>query len=482
LKVFLGNSPWKKPGFYGVRAGSRWPHFEKEGIRYMPFPFYLAYATAMLEQEGIDCKLLDGIAEDISDEEFYARISDFQPDIIVTEVSTSSIDRDLEVGKELADRFPNSKKVFVGPHINMYEPAFLVKYNFVDFCIQGEYEQVLRNLVISIRDGKDYSGILGLVFRSPIDDKPIANPRAPLISDLDILPFPNRKQLPMHKYHDCPGGIPEPSLQIWASRGCPYQCIFCAWPQIMYGSNKYRTRSPKLVVDEIELCVKEYGIKSIYFDDDTFNIGKKRILELCDEMKKRGLNLPWAVMARADTADEEMLIAMKSAGLIAIKYGVESGNQDIVNACKKNLELKKVEQVVKITKKLGINMHLTFTFGLPGETWDTVKETIRFAKKLNPDTVQFSITTPFPGSSYFEELDKKGWLISKNYTEYDGYNIAVIRTEHLDNKALESALKLACKEWDKHKMIRSFLHTKYIKKALLHPIKGYKKAIDLLRA
>lgn len=472
MKVFLGNSPWNKPDLYGVRAGSRWPHFERCGDPYMPFPFYMAYATAVLEKEGHEVLLVDGVAERISDDEFFKRVEDFSPGLALLEVSTPSIGKDLQDAERLKKALGKDVPVvFAGPHIEMYRPDFLEKVPMVDFVLMGEYEYTLRELVDKLANGKDPSDTLGVLCRMP-DGSVKENPRRPLIENIDELPWPARHHLPMDSYHDCPGGIPCPSLQMWASRGCPFKCIFCAWPQIMYNGSKYRVRDPKDVVNEIEHCVKKYGMKSIYFDDDTFNIGKKRIISICEELTSRNLNLPWAVMARADTADFEMLKAMKQAGLQSIKYGVESASQKLVDACGKALDLKKVEETVKITRKLGINFHLTFTFGLPGETWDTVHQTIRYAKKLSPDSIQFSIVTPFPGSSYFDILEKKGYLKSKDWTQYDGSNMAVVRTDDMTSEELEQALQMAHREWEKHKFRRTFFQGKFLKKGLLHPLKA----------
>ena len=454
LKVFLGNAPWLKPGYYGVRAGSRWPHFERQGDLYMPFPFYLAYTTAILEKENVPCKLVDGVAERISLDDFHQRMNDFQPDVVVLEVSTPSMELDLKIAGKVKKELPQSTVVFAGPNVEMYEAAFLENAPHTDVCAIGEYDYTIRDLVRALSEGRDLSTVQGIVYRDS-EGKPATTGRRPLIENLDELPWPARHHLPMMNYHDVPGGIPCPSLQMWASRGCPYQCIFCAWPQIMYGGSKYRVRDPKDVVAEIAWCKKEYGFKSFYFDDDTFNIGKQRIMKLCEHIRAAGLNMPWAVMARADQADREMLQAMKDAGLWSIKYGVESGSQALVDACRKKLDLAKVEETVRITRELGLNFHLTFTFGLPGENWDTVHQTIRFAKRMSPDTLQFSIVTPFPGSSYFGELDKKGYLLTKDWNKYDGYNTAVIRTDQMTARDLEKALRMAERSWERQKLLRA---------------------------
>ena len=456
MRVFLGNAPWKKNGHYGVRAGSRWPHFERDESRYMPFPFQLAYAAALLEQDGINVLLVDGIGERMSDGEFLERIRLYGPDLVLLEVSTISIDVDMRFVRE-ARRIigPGCKIALCGLHAFMREPRFFDENPDVDFALVGEYEFTLLGLAKALESGGNLSGVPGLLYRAG-DGKVEINPPRPLVDDVDCFPWPSRHFLPMDKYHDDPWQcLPEPCVQMWATRGCPFNCIFCCWPQIMYGSNKYRMRDPMKVVDEMEWLVKEKGFKSVYFDDDTFNINKRFVLAICSEIKKRKLNVPWAIMARADTMDREMLIALREAGLVALKYGVESASQRIVDGIGKKLDLKKVKKVVKMTRKMGIKYHLTFMFGLPGETKRTMRKNIRMALKLDPDSVQFSIATPFPGSRYFNMLDEKGYILSRNWEEYDGYNTAVIRTEKLSARDLEEGRWRAVEAWNEHVKKRS---------------------------
>ncbi len=468
LKVFLGNGPWLKEGFYGVRAGSRWPHLEEEGSRYLPFPFYLAYAAALLGQEGYAYRIVDGVAERIHEDEFIQRAASFQPDLVILEVSTASLDTDLRQVHRIKEQCPQAKICLCGIHLDMYRTEFLEAHPEVDFVLKGEYDLAVLRLAQALERGDELSAVPNLVYRDESGEY-CENQRGEVIKDLDSLPWPAREQLPMMNYYDLPGGIPEPSLQMWSSRGCPFKCIFCAWPQIMYGNNQYRTRDPVDVVDEIEAMVKQYGFRSFYFDDDTFNIGKKRLLTLCEELKRRDLKLPWAAMARADTSDRETLEAMKSAGLKGIKYGVESGSQELVDAADKSLDLEKVEEAVRYTRELGIHQHLTFSFGLPGETWETVRKTINFAKRLNPETVQFSIMTPFPGSTFYQMLEEDGKLLTQDWSKYDGCNESVLRTNALTGRDLEKALRMAYNEWDWHKMTRPFKDVRQLRRVLSRP-------------
>ncbi len=221
--------------------------------------------------------------------------------------------------------------------------------------------------------------------------------------------------------------------------------------QVMYQGRHYRFRRVKDVADEMEVLVRQKGFRSVYFDDDTFNIGKERMLDLCREFKSRGLDrVPWAIMARPDLMDKEILTRMKEAGLWAVKYGVESASQALVDRIGKQMDLDAAARMIVFTKKLGIKVHLTFTFGLPGETWKTIDETIAWARKLDPFSLQFSITTPFPGTAYHKALEEKGFIVSRDFSSYDGNFRSVIRTESLSPEDLTAARAGAIRIWQEH--------------------------------
>ncbi|MCM8784115.1 MAG: radical SAM protein, partial [Candidatus Omnitrophica bacterium] len=307
----------------------------------------------------------------------------------------------------------------------------------------------------SIKENLSFQNILGLIYRS--DGEVKINPPRPLIKDLDSLPWPLRESLPMEVYIDAPGEMPLPSVQMWSSRGCIFKCLFCLWPSLMYQGNIFRTRNPIKVVEEMEYLVKEMGFRSIYFDDDTFNIGKERVLEICNQIKKRKLNIPWAIMARPDLMDKEELFALKKSGVWAIKYGVESGEQKLLDKIGKNMNLQKAIEMIRLTKKLGIKSHLTFMFGLPGETIESVKKTIELAVELAPFSLQFSLVTPFPGTILFEGCERAGKIISYDWREYDGNYNCVINTENLTYRKIEEFKNLALQIWrDYQKGILSY--------------------------
>ncbi|MCX5702393.1 MAG: radical SAM protein, partial [Candidatus Omnitrophica bacterium] len=380
LKVLLLNLPWQREGKWGVRAGSRWPHIKddlEEGS-YLPFPFFKAYSVSLLRKHDFDAYLIDAIAEKIPEDKITDCIDHISPDLLVVETSTPSLNYDLSLLEKIGNK--NFQICLCGPDMNIRNPEFLKNYKFIDYILYGEYEYSLLNLVKNLSRHKGLADINGLIYREGYDIK--VNPPAALIN-LDTLPWPLREELPMHQYLDTPGRIPRPSVQMLASRGCPFGCNFCLWPQVMYHGRKYRFRDVIDTVDEMEYLVTRMGFKSVYFDDDTFNVGKERMLKLCQEIRNRGLErIPWAIMARADLMDEEILTQMKRSGLAAVKYGVESATQKLVNKCGKNMDLKKVEKMILFTKALDLRTHLTFTFGLPGETKSTINRTIDYARKL----------------------------------------------------------------------------------------------------
>ena len=454
LRVLLANMPWEKEGCWGVRAGSRWPHIkDKSEGNYLPFPFFLAYAGSLLKENGAKVKLIDALALEMPEGEFLCKVDEFQPDLLVAEVSTVSLEDDLKLLKKLPKEIST---VICGPDINIRTPEFLRQHKFIDYVLAGEYEHTLLDLVQHLSRDKDLKKVPGLIYREKEEIK--VNDCRPLIN-LDSLPWPLREGLPMEKYWDLPGNIPFPSVQMLASRGCPFRCIFCLWPQVMYQGNHYRARDPIRVADEMEYLVKIIGVKSVYFDDDTWNIGRERILEFCNELRRRNLqNFPWAIMARPDLMDEKLLENLKTSGLWAVKYGVESGVQELVDNANKNMDLKKSKKMIEFTKDLGIKVHLTFTFGLPGETKETIERTIDYALKLNPDSVQFSIVTPFPGTDYFDTLNKMGNIITKNWSDYDGNYKSVMKLDSLTSQDLEKAKRMAYVLWgEEQRKKRGFL-------------------------
>ncbi len=447
MKVLLGNAPWYREGYYGVRAGSRWPHFERNDARYYPYPFFMGYAASLLEREGFAVRLLDGVVEKMTEDAFLARIVTENPDLVFLEVSTPSWEVDERVVRRIREAHVDAPIVLGGIHAFMFDRSFFVAHPEVMATIRGEYELALLDIAVRLREGRDVGGIPGVVWRRGEDV--VVEGERPLLADLDVLPWPHRSQLPMERYIDGLLELPQPCLQMWASRGCPFRCTFCAWPQIMYRPGTYRARSPEAVVEEMVAEARGKGFASVYFDDDVFNVGDRRMRRFVELLRRVGWELPWGMMARADTCGEAIYEELRSVGLVVAKFGVESADQAIVHRCGKHLDLARVRGAVAACKAAGIRTHLTFMFGLPGETAETARRTIDLALELAPDTVQFSLATPFPGSAFYDELERGGYLVSTDWSLYDGYSRSVVRTDALDSSELEEILRVAYEEWER---------------------------------
>ena len=435
MRICLTNPTWRQDGERGIRAGCRVPNTIRSGQHtFVPFPFTLAYAMSRLEADGIPAMIIDGVGEDLEQKDYFQRIAAFAPDLIVNEMATQSHKLDIEVAAKLKE-LTGAKIAVCGPHPTAIANEIL-GHPFIDFVLLGEYEQTLSDLARALMDGQPLSEVQGLAYRLR-SGQPSIGTRRELISDLDSLPWPHRESLPLGRYSV--GGFPAPVLYMYGSRGCPYLCTFCSWPQ-WFGSGSYRVRSPRSVVDEIEYAQKRWGpFRSIYFDDDTFNIGKLRMQTMADEFKRRSLQIPWGCNARADLFDEEMMQRLADAGLFTIRIGVESADPEVLKRTRKNLDLSTVTQCIELAHRFGVKVHVTFTIGLSGESWESVRRTASFAKSLAADSIAFTVTTPFPGTAYYDEAVRDGYLATRQWEHFNVISNSVVRTATMSREDILKA-------------------------------------------
>lgn len=423
---------------------------ERADSPYMPFPFLLGYSAAVLEQEGIDVAVIDACAEKLDREAFLQRVAKEAPDVVMAEVSTPSLHEDLETIRALREDLRwKGDLILGGLHKPLYDGAFLDENPHVDATLVGEFDWSLVRWVRARERGERSTALPGILHRGP-DGVIVDGGRLPSQQGLDQLPWPARHLFPMRHYHDRPGGIPAPSVQMWASRGCSFTCSFCAWPQILYADNLYRTRSAANVADEVEALLSQ-GYGSYYFDDDTFNLGKRRTQQLADEFRRRGFRTPWGFMGRADTCDVDQFGALVETGLQAVKFGVESADTGRLKQIGKNLDVDKVRRAVAGVKSMGVKVHLTFMFGLPGETLETMQRTLDLAYELDPDSAQFTIAVPFPGSRLHSELADQGRLTDIDWANLDGYRTGVVRTDALEAEQIVSFVHAVHRRWTSRK-------------------------------
>ena len=424
MKVLVTNPPWPGPG-YGARSDVRWPH--RRSDKYLEYPIYLAYLVAVLEEAGIDVHFIDGVADDLSVQAFVDKAKKIGPDIIAMECSTPSILKDLHTAKKLKEEIEDTFIVLMGSHPTYFHREILSENKFVDAIARGEFDLTIRDLALALQEAKQQlQHVDGISYREGEIVK--INKDRSLIQDLDSLPFPARHIVKSDSYREAVF-TGKNCTTIVSSRGCPHQCIFCLWPRTMYGK-KFRRRSPVNVVDEIQHVVDEYGVDEIYFDDDCLTLDKNRLLKICEEIVRRNIDVKWMCQARVDNVDLEILEAMKKAGCHYIKYGVESGSQDLLDAMKKGITLDEVRKAFKATKKVGIKTQAFFIFGLPWETPETVEQTIEFAKEIKPDSAQFAVVIPHPGTELYDLCLQKGWLKYESWEDFDCRK-ALIETDNL---------------------------------------------------
>ncbi|MFH1257098.1 MAG: radical SAM protein [Candidatus Diapherotrites archaeon] len=416
-------------------------------------PIMLAYAAAVCIEEKHKVDLIDAPALELGKAKTVERVKQFKPELIVMLTSTGSVQSDGLLALELKELLPKALMVAVGVHATAVPDDTLQKG--FDAVARGEYEYTVRDLAA----GKKLKDVLGLSYKK--GESTIHNTQRPLIKNLDELPFPARHLLPNEKYYSAI--YKNPFTFILAGRGCPHQCIFCATPQIM-NDRRYRMRSPENVVAELEHIKKNFPkLKSVLFNDDTLNVNKKHLAELCNLITERKVNLPWAAYSRVDTIDGESAMLMKKAGCFLVKVGFESGVDTILQNMKKgtNATTKQALKAAEIFRKSGIQVHGTFVFGMPGETKETMKQTVEFAKKLDIDFVQFSVAQPYPGTEFFAYLKKNSYLRFENWAEYldeEGCIHPIFEYPHLKADEMEKQLHSAYKSY--------YLRPKYVLKAI----------------
>lgn len=461
------------PFLENYSRASRSPAVTKGGTLY--YPLWLAYATGVMEKEGHEVKLIDAPAENISLGNTLEIIEKFKPKLVVIDTSTASVHSDVKVLKKIKEKH-SCFCVLVGTHVSVLSGQVLRMSDKIDAIARHEYDYILRDLAKELKNEKpNLRNVKGLSFME--NKKLIHNMDAPFIQNLDEIPFVSevyKKHLKIENYFYAANLYPE--ITIVAGRGCNFRCVFCLMPQTMTGRS-YRTRSIENVVSEFEYIKKTFPqVKEIFLEDDTFTADKQRVRELCNEMIKRKINITWSTNARADV-DFETLKKMKQAGCRLLCVGFESGNQKILNNIKKGTKLETIRQFMKDTKKAKVLVHGCFMLGNKGETKETIAETVKFAKELDPDTAQFFPIMVYPGTEAYDYFKNRGFLLSEDYTKWldkEGMHNCMISRPWLTNKELVKLCNNARMEF--------YMRPKYIFQKIVQAIRHPKEIPRLFKA
>lgn len=410
MRVHLINPP--SPGEFGFTREGRC--MQKEGVWTTTWPpISLTQTAAFLRGHGHEVRVNDCSVEGVDTEKLKGILADFKPQLLVMNSTTPSLNFDLTIPPLARSVLPEVKVAAFGIHVGTLPDETFAQAPDLDYVIRGEPEATITELADSLQNGGKVDGVTGLSYRNNGSIQHGAD--RGFIPHLDEMPFPAWDLIDLNNYKLPFSG--RPFLMVTTARGCPYDCVYCV-AQSYYG-RKIRARKPARIVDELEHLQEKYGVRDFFFWSESFTIIKAAIKELCREILRRGLKIRWVCNSRVDNIDLELLELMKKAGCWMISYGVESGDQAILDAIKKGITVEQVRQAIRLTRKVGFQIAGHFVLGLPGESLESLRMTYKFACSLDLDYAQFYCASPWPGSEFYTMAVKEGWLASTNWDEYE---------------------------------------------------------------
>lgn len=419
-----------------------------------PNPFLgLSYIAAVLERERINVNILDTLAEGIhnkqklhngrirvglSEKEIIERLKIFSPMIVGISCAYTAHDKDVKDIARLIKNFNEKIIVVVGGAHASSNPNFVLEDNNIDIVVKGEGELTFLELVKKIKERVDYKNIIGIIYKS--DGKIIFNNDREYVKDLDTLPFPARHMLPMHIYnnyyrYNIHYNMRSNFTTMITSRGCPGNCVYCAVKTVW--GRKWRGRSAKNIVDEIEFLNKTYGIGEIAFLDDSISVNKSRLMDICEELIKRKVDIKWSTPNGIAIwlLDKKLIRTMKKAGCYRLTFGLESGNKRTLNEfIGKNYDYEKAKELIKYAHRNGLWTIGTFIIGFPNEQLNSIKDTIDFAINTHLDFAVFYTATPFPGTRLYEIYNELGLKVNSDVSQFiGGCNTLYFTADELNN-------------------------------------------------
>lgn len=450
MKIILLNPPFLDK----YSKSSRSPAVTKSGTIY--FPLWLSYAAGVLDQAGYDLKLIDAPAKCLTRNDTLKMISDYSPNLIVIDTSTPSINSDLEFAKRIKSELPNCKVCLVGTHVSACVSEILPqKASFIDYIARHEYDYTIPELAETIQNKRKIEDVLGISYCH--NGNLVENPDRPFIENLDELPFVSdvyNKYLNIKDYFYA--HVSFPTISIFSSRGCPSKCFYCMYSQVMFGKH-YRKRSAQNLFDEcVSIAQKFPEVKEILIDDDNFSVDEDSVQKFCKLMIESKLKLKWVVQCRVNLSYESMVL-MKKAGCRLVVVGYESGSQKVLDGMHKGITLEQSIRFDKAAKKARMRVHGCFMVGNPGETKETMNQTLEFSKRLRMDTVQYFPLIVYPGTEAWSWAKQNNFLSTQNYDDWvtkEGMHNCVINTPDISSKELVEFCNFARKKF--------YLRPKYI--------------------
>jgi hopanoid biosynthesis associated radical SAM protein HpnJ len=418
------------PSYEGFDGGAGSRYQARREIRSFWYPTWLAQPAALVP----DSRLVDAPAARLSLDEVLPLAKDY--DLLVMHTSTPSFLSDVKVAEAFREANPALKIGMVGAKVAVDPESSLRASAAVDFVCGNEFDFTIQE----VAQGHPLPGIEGLSFKNP-SGTIVHNPPRALLADMDSLPFVTevyKRDLRVEDYFI--GYLEYPYVSLYTGRGCRSKCTFCLWPQTV-GGHKYRTRSPRHVVEEIALANSYFPqVKEFFFDDDTFTDDLPRAEEIAKGLAKLGV--VWSCNAKANVPRRSLEV-LKDNGLRLLLVGYETGSQQILNNIKKGTRIDAARQFTRDCTDLGVVIHGTFIVGLPGETKQTLEETIEFAKEIDPHTIQVSLAAPYPGTELYRQAVENGWLDSAHAELVDeaGRQLAPLHYKDLSHQEIFESLE-----------------------------------------
>ncbi|HEX6965198.1 MAG TPA: hopanoid biosynthesis associated radical SAM protein HpnJ [Gemmatimonadaceae bacterium] len=385
------------PSYEGFDGGAGSRYQAKREVRSFWYPTWLAQPAALVPGS----KLVDAPAAGLS-------LGDVLPlarqyDLAVLHTSSPSFPGDVRVAEALERENPQLMIGFVGAKVAVEPEQSLLASPAIDFVAREEFDFTIKE----IAEGRPLAEVDGVSFRDAAG-RVVHTPDRAILENMDLLPFVTevyKRDLRVEDYYI--GYLEHPYVSLYTGRGCRSKCTFCLWPQTV-GGHRYRTRSPEHVLEEVALIPKYFPqVREVFFDDDTFTDDAPRAEAIARGLGRLGIT--WSCNAKANVKYETLKV-LRDNGLRLLLVGYESGNQQILNNIKKGIRLDIAKRFTRDCRDLGITIHGTFILGLPGETRETIEETIRYAKEINPHTIQVSIAAPYPGTALYAQATQEGWL------------------------------------------------------------------------
>lgn len=399
-------------------------------------PITLATCASLLRDQGFEVRLTDGSVEDTSREKVRSFLAEWQPSLVVINTATSSIAYDLATADLVKEVCPEAKTLALGIHPSALPDNCFQMNDAIDMVVRGEPEYTVSDAAQALRSGSGLEGVQGLSYRQ--DGEVFHNEDRPFIDDLDALPYPAWDLIDTGLYRMPVTG--KRFLLVGTARGCPYGCKYCT-NKVYYGAG-VRQRSPQRIVDEMEWVIREYGINEFLFWSESFTNDQQNAIDTAREITRRGLDVRWVCNSRVDTVSPELLKAIKEAGCWMIGFGIECGNQEILDLMKKGATVQDAEKAVAMAHDVGLEVTGHLVLGLPGETEATMKETYQFAKDLKLDYAQFYCAVAFPGSRLYQECLEAGYFETDDWAMFE-QNYSIITTPGLEAKAVMRARERA---------------------------------------